>query len=73
MIISFLVFILSYISLKNKVALFQIGLDYNTLDIIVMGLSLISIIYSLYEIFKVEHAKQYEEKLGKLVMEKKTL
>ncbi len=57
------VFFWAYLSLKKKIALFDIGLGYLTVDLLVMILSIISILFAIYEIVKVEHARDYEEKI----------
>lgn len=57
------VFFWSYLSLKAGIPIIQIGLGYNLIDGIGIALSSLSILYAIFEIIKVEHSKEYEDKI----------
>jgi len=61
----------SYIQLKRNVALMDIGLSAYEENMIIIGLSLLSMLKVVYEIWKVEHPEAYERKLLDRIRRKK--
>ena len=58
-----LIFLYSFIQLNRGIAVFQIGLDHYTENWIAMVLCVLGLIRVIYELYRIEHHKEYEDRI----------
>ena len=61
----FLIFLFGYVQLKREVAILNIGLSYYAEDMLILILSFFSMVKIVYEIYNVEHHREYERRVKK--------
>ena len=65
MFVFLLIAIFAFIQLNRNIPLLGLGFSYYTEDLLVLGLSILSMIKVIYEIWKVEHHHEYERRVRK--------
>ena len=63
LIVFFIISIFSYVQIRRKVPILNLGLSYYTEDILILSLSVLSMIKVVYEIYEIEHHHEYERRL----------
>ena len=53
----------SFIQFQRGIAIFNLNMPYYLEDLAVLGLSILSMLKVVYEIYKIEHSDEYEERI----------